>query len=1032
MITLTSAIDQVYQLFRNSAPDHYMEVVAKTFKNNLFHKFPQLHKSSLFKEESWLDLIEKIAKNKLDPKEHTYKTICYLISILVDPDIKDEEKQKLVAQALDPLNAYDLYDFSSKSLALPACMLLLILKFSDQHIWDNLIKYDYPRVLFFIVINEVLSNDWKKEEKQSFIDRVLDSIPKEISEDLVYSLLREHGDSFLNQCSQKSALYVTQLAEQVVKFGQSVIDDDSTLQTPSHIPFQGAQRLYFLHWFQKNITHKNAFLIALCFEESDWNYKLETKNGICSPITPFLAMQWVISVAKYIKGSTLKKTPPIAVAPSQVFHFFANASNHIQKVDGWKDVSESQIKEFIESISAKDLALYSGAFHKVLFKQVIKTLLTSQPEKFMQWIGHCLSRVETPDKPISQEIVKIFKAIEKKDLSTAISSIYGSKEIRAEFQLEILCYLDSETQKQIVRFCLVNREEGITKIALWIKVCLPSSTQVKKSVVSWFSKRICQLIQECDFSIVEPLKKQILSEIHSEEDQAFVDDVFPGVDLTNTSIRHERALEKLEGYFLQANVPYLTRRSYVESVSADLFLEDSSIWLPKLFKQLPKKAWPLLFLYFPNFISRLYFNPIHLRKRGKELWIQDSDKWINLASEILLQMDKNPLLHVEESQQAMNALYREICECNTLDRVIIRIIENESNRSFISIMNKLALAAYPHNPREFDGTISKCLDMAKVNKVMFIATHLLAYFDAWQTCTLLKPDLATSFWTKPFLKASELASVAKTMISVKEAQFIELVQNDDFPTSSVLKVLEQEDHEYCENLFFMCIRVLVKIEQVAATDTWKLYIFFKLHSSYESLGYNPVSLLSNEKMKEFILIIMKWQKQSSKVNLALLAIFNFDEFLKQVLPIIKAILTEKDVYKFKSLFDIVERTGKKTEVIIGLRKDPELRKLLKEAIESDIIGWFFCQNSISIPEFLPNWQLLLANAVKENMKKEKEKYASIKDKPTYGELVTLYTSLEQFNLLNDWRKTLPFDDTEVYTAYEKQKKKDANDKKEDP
>lgn len=1093
-MSFISKLTSIFSTSQAPLPNQQENIVAKALKNGLFTPYEEkLRKfDDSWSNETWFSRIQKMAEGKLDPKEQSSRLICNLFSTLVDPKVKENDKKSLLISSLKPLTKEEESSYFYNLRNVPGCMSILFLKHSEEAVWENVIKqtleyrsinvYEQP---FYQMMEEIATNTWEKSDKTAFLDKLFEMLPKETGNDVLYYFLLKAPEAtkakLLTSCSPAVADRIQALVSEVTSFGNLAIEGSKSEEDVRvRIHFRDNQRLFFLEWFFKNALEcKNADLIVLGFDEKDWNWlwekispgarqALEMSNRSSSHYTSTfyhsprpsmlvkLSMEWMISMANRLNSRTLKQIDNWGY-DAGISLFFGYASGQIENEKGWKEIPQQMYKNLSDAFALPDLLTYSESLKGNLIKEVMKCLFTFQPEKIISWMSLAITSKKYDRDNSSEKISKIFQIINEIGvLPKAIEMVFGVSRSEPFDRLAVYSSLNTDFKKQVLKFLLSDQERSMTILVGWIACCLPGSPYNKPSVVGGFTKDLFKLLNELDPNAAKALSAQFLQKIViTPEIREFIDELLPiDVDLTDLTVRQERAIVKLKKFLVRTGVSREARESYVRSLRADIGLGESSVWLPKLFDQLPKETWPLLFLDFQHEICRSsYMNYFEEKSKGgifnavkddskpmRMSWLPDVEKWVELASDTLLQMRDNPLLKYDSSDSqtgwAMQHLYQASCESKTIYQVIARFIEKTSPKDFIAIMTNFSHSCFYYNSDGFKGMINKCLNEAKIDKNKFVVQSILEYLKEGQSRGG-GVNLGRDLWNEPFLNSAERAIVSKMIISETGIQFFGLVLNFDFPTTLVIQTIKKEDPDFCERLFVESIQVL---SQVTNKDDFKQKVFLEICESYSNAKYDVLKLLQMDQVQQYLAKVKSWFTETSSesvrstTGMLLLRMFNLEAFDNCIFSKMKEIADKKylSFWDLNALFEDLEEVGIKTHILARLKEEKQLISTLKVKFTDNIIECMKSYKADSYPlvqELVPDWQIKLAVYVQETMKKDKEKSLSYGQTPSYYELVSLYDSLNKMKLLDAFRKSLTFDDADVYKVFCKSKDKEKDEEK---
>ncbi len=630
------------------------------------------HKAALFKKrdywekETWWDCIGHIAEGRIKKKRISQQDLllCYLFAIAIDPKRSTEDKQSLFSKCQKKEDSY--YALGKK---LPAVMSTHILRYCTSDVWEGsckqILKYrdisNYEK--FFIKwIKQTVVNKWTQKEKEAFLDRLFSFLPSKTSDEILYYSLMYLSADLQKQlsecCPHLLAERIENLKKEVAQFGQFTLLGLESKKEPVQIPFSGNQRQYFLNWFYNNALDQNdATFVAIDFNKQDW-------KSFPPSICPY-AMKWMTAAANSPSCSP------------QFWLFFHCASHAIEKEDGWKKISSKAYQEFFKALTGKILAKFFNAFPDALQNKIVENL-TIEPKS---WLQNILENSKDDFDSVTFSISRIFTLISKKRSSqAAIAAIFDIKQNNNAFMLTTFCSLSMDHREEILRHILFDRAAGIETLSRWVELWLQKGGPLRPYTKEILAKDFYTLLQKVDPTVASELKDALAST----NDQEMINSLLPvGIDFADPLVRQSKAIKNLKHHFLATQISDRNRENFVRSLRKDLEgEEEASLWLPKLFKQLPKQTWPLIFVYFAK----------ELRASS---WMPDRKEWVSIAQETLPQMIDNPCLENQRRaltclpDDAMESLYQVANDTQSIKAVIQKFIEKAPPAQVIPVMNLL-------------------------------------------------------------------------------------------------------------------------------------------------------------------------------------------------------------------------------------------------------------------------------------------------------------------------------------------------------
>lgn len=413
-----------------------VETIRRAFQQNLFapYKIALVSEAGYCTQTTWIERMENSAQSKIEGScSETELFLSYLFVLIIDPNIKEDEKRGVLDKSRPRLTPKEQEDFCLGLINAPPVISTHILRYSSLDVWELAIRQvedvtcyiSLPDILkgtgwgvkwtdCIIIkwVKEIVSNNWTPVEKQVFLDSFAMYLSSIIGEG---SFLLLCVDPHLQQ--QFSLIASASLSQQLegLKHETSVFLESSlTAGERVRISFTGKQRIYFLQLFcQKALSHPQGFLIASDFSDDDWKW-LKTK------LTParlsVLTMDWMIANARYVS-----KLPPDH--PNFLGCFIAYAPNIIDEAidqDRWLQLAEAL------ALTPKYLAYCYTLLTGECRKHILSYLLLEKPQTFLKWV--CLLLVDVGKDEIRSQIRCLMWDLSRFDLLTQGFSILFSEE----------------------------------------------------------------------------------------------------------------------------------------------------------------------------------------------------------------------------------------------------------------------------------------------------------------------------------------------------------------------------------------------------------------------------------------------------------------------------------------------------------------------------------------------------------------------------------------------------------------------------
>ncbi|MGB7977887.1 MAG: hypothetical protein WCF19_01855 [Chlamydiales bacterium] len=477
-----------------------------------------------------------------------------------------------------------------------------------------------------------------------------------------------------------------------------------------------------------------------------------------------------------------------------------------------------------------------------------------------------------------------------------------------------------------------------------------------------------------------------------------------GLSISQSIERQQSAYDRLKQHFTETS-QYLDPVPIAQSLREDLSTgEKPSIWLPRLFSQMPKPMWPRLFIYFGTDICRVSHDVCF-----------DPHTWTQLAAETLLE--------VVNSTWAPSLLYQTLQKMQLLSAVIKKFSEIAPADQWIPILNAFGTSCGYEANKALKSAIAENLPQNSAQRQTFIADRLVA-------CNNTRhgkfTDLEQNLWREPFLNNNdEKYAVITSMLKQMGVQFFGYFLNRDshpfhesVPIREIVRVVKS--HPEGKKTFQAWFTALTQIDN---SDTIKLRIFQTICSSYT--GSDPeevIRLLQEPDFQNLIDPIQSWFQGDiesltnavfesdyyySETALRLLRHFNEKAFYPVIVHIIRSMGNRSNFQGLRDLFAVLEKMQCKGAVIDLLRQEHlDLLASLKTYTEADgltdAFSYYNAHQTIPLLcQLFPDWSQTLTDwALLAIQTQDNPDFPdTYRD---YRHLINLYNNLAKVDLLNPW------------------------------
>ncbi|MEC7839184.1 MAG: hypothetical protein VX777_03995 [Chlamydiota bacterium] len=610
----------------------------------------------------WFNILERTASGEL--KGEIIPLLCFLFATTIDPDTNEESKKNSIRQALNFLSEKELSGLYSTlgRRDTPSIISTNILLHFTSDAWEKTCKkmltYDGIREsaeTFTSWIKEILDNKWENSAKKQFLSTLFDVIPSREGDDTLYYFLLNTSLDYQQKLSKvASPIFLNELEnlkKKVVELAEGIL---SANISSSITLLKGNHRTYFLEWFYCNALYSDeAFRIAIDLDKKDWqwlenkisqaeikkNKSLFEEAGINDSLDPisFLLIKWMIQTASLSESAKQLQFSSAINSNLTLRLFFRHASSYIHS----KNIPEENYRKFLEVLTPQSLFYYFDSFENSLKEITIKYLVDIKPQKLVSWLQLIVRDRGSTSSHTSKEVLcELFRLISRsQSFESIIDLILKTKD--TPLKLSIFCALEKNTQIKFLDNIFNDQKEGVQTVAQWIHYCFFEDNLLKLYTTNFFKNNLHALLQESYPKIIQELKTHLNhtpTVESSKENQCLINSLLPiELNLNDPIVRQEEAIKKLGATFLNSNLSLDEKKAYISSIYGDLLANKTQYeLLPKLFENLPKKTWPLIFI---NFEVRMFFK---ISPKNKHIAKSDLSHWIELSSKSLLLVVENP------------------------------------------------------------------------------------------------------------------------------------------------------------------------------------------------------------------------------------------------------------------------------------------------------------------------------------------------------------------------------------------------------
>lgn len=1014
-------------------PRQEIAFINNAMRRGLFKPYEEALKipADSWNRETWLSRVKDFSNDPF-PKEIEVLACCYLFALALDPDVRQEDKEQLSLQFVKSLEKKDLKNFYyTLSRFLHPVMSTHILRYAPTDILEGLFAHisrldrDSFEDPFVGWIKEVTQNNWALVEKQGFLIKLFDKLPKEKASECLYSLRLNSSEElfhcFTSICPAALDVLVNSLFVLIREYGEKILKEVEDKPAVIRLPFEHKnQRHCFLAWFAVNaLDHSHSDLIATGFDEKDWQWlheRVRKSQGPGTPRVPCYAMKWMIMVSKRLSDKTLKQDSALTYSDVRLSIFFRSATEFVERESRGAAISDESYRELAKSLSSENLYHYIDTFQDKFKSRIMQYLVSHEPEKFLGWIALISHRPDDHQATVSSKLTGLFDLISAQNGLEAVIDLVCDEKQSSLLKLTVFA-ASKELRKAILKIILTNRQAGLQTLLDWVGICVDKRQKVKPFIKDALVESLYAILQQLDANLAHELKQQAsepLEKIRDLEGLDFLDSLLPvGVDLNNPITRQKEAVKNLRRHFRTPGILSQDRRKFLNDLDKDLRMDLSSgAFVEMLFHEFDRESWPFLFAFYEH----------DLHRNGNV----DPHKWIAITAQTLNQMVGNPLLEVKQGDGvislAMFHLYHSVRKTCTINKVIERFIEITTPAKFLATMHRFARSAFQGNSKGFITIVSESLNAANIEKPAFIAHCLKEAHEARHSRHIESTDLEGVICKEPFLKTDEeRALVTRRLRELMDFEFLELFARYQESNHLMIKSLYKTDSAFCEQLFDNLLQQLCQKNKNAAA---KLTIFQNLCAAFVDAGLDVFSILLAEKHNERRDVIKSWYSHdtimaklgASSFDWRLLRLFNPLLLYPTAFEKIHAMLSNDGYLSFYDI-DLLLKAFREIECEESFNRQlfekAELVQKFKDTLESSLHKAFeLCFDApffALITKIVPEWSPRLVTWTIETVKEEKKQALSYGGTPNYFDVKSLLRSLSRHKVLDTWLRQLPLE-----------------------
>ncbi len=622
------------------------EKIQTAFQRGVFKPYEkELQKPRESWGDSWFKIIERMSRpGSMEKSDQQYLVTTYLFTVSVDPEISEEDRTKLVLDTITPLEKEELKNFYYMLGHSNPVVSISILRYCPDDMWDKTFrkirKYENIDISLDKTVSSwiesLIHTPWAINEKQAFLDRLFHLLPAATADEIIYYYLLNNPQSLQQVCSAALSDRIKTLHEEVQNIGKQLLTTIEEQDQPERLPRMHKNKThYFLEWFLKEaLDHPKSDMIVLNFGEEEWKWLNEKfKELDQSSSSPFAiqksskwdlsayAKKWMIDLSNRLSTNTfLQKSLDEHDSCISIFYRYASEYASISN-------------ELLQALTPRHLHRYMESFRNGFREALIRMIVNDEPKKLIEWMELIQQRHGRYNETASDTISKVFDWIGSAGkFEEAVRVIFstdadGNSVNKDPLVITVFAALGQDKRKTILKYILDN--QGLNTLLKWIDICAVTaadsgieSHQLKSHIADSLSKNFYTLLNEINPAVAPDLKNQWISTrkgcvFGCDVGTEFIDTLLPvGVDMNDPLVRQEEAFKKLKKHFLTPHISLKHRREFMEQIDKKDLRGSMTVQqlILRLFQDLPKPAWPLIFIHFEYDICHSHYDDYYEEK----------------------------------------------------------------------------------------------------------------------------------------------------------------------------------------------------------------------------------------------------------------------------------------------------------------------------------------------------------------------------------------------------------------------------------
>lgn len=1038
---------------RAGAPGIYyteLKMIQRAWQEGLFLPFRETFVSDGYERSGWWHELGAVAtKNAWETKDKTVRSALSLFAFLLLAQ-EESEKRTLVQDYIEARGEDLFWIFFDPYV--PPCVSLMVLRYASDEIWKQACQRT-------IKGESQAPRNWMREIAKhpglypfaaDFLQQFLLYYPEKDALDLLFHVFLKID---LNERRALIAYFPESFREVLTKRIQDTEDYlEHSLQHPPQdgvlsIPFEGGERAYFVHlFFTKAQYRPNSFLIAAALTEEEWPELLYFEQA--------RLFSWMRAALLFHqeRESELSDKAPFR-------SLFRVASTPVGACRQLCYQQKDGIHKIFPSFSPCLIDKYHSSLKEPFAIELYKEL---SPEQIRGWFSIYIQEKICPNEETRGEIDRIWRTVESARSFEDLFAICFKDQDQAKWTLALYLCLDMSRQKEIFNALFLDRALGMKRIISWyIEYFGLDASKRFLTLRLFFTVQLPKMLAMIDAALPALLQKELLAATIAEESElqflAFLN--------AAPNKRQQRAIEELQELFLRTDLSWGETREVISTLREDLRGDAEAYeWISELFKGLSQEMWPLLFVYFGEWLTLNQYNgyfeeklPGYMfkqamqhsldvsyerrmdpiveascrlaRKRveqsigGHPLWLSSKEEWIELAVITLALMNNNPPFCVRDDRrsEALRQFYQVACETKTIREIVEFFCTKAPREKWLPVLDQFKGVCFDRIKEDFDRFLVECIEVSQEDKIEFIVDRFIA-FDQSET---RGPIGNLNLFEAPFIATDEEAIAAlNSMIRRLGVQFLGYFYRQDVSLIrfiQALKSMSDEGKGYLQDW----IQGLVKTNN-SASD--KIVIFQEMGKNFfqnDSKAF--LEILHSVDFSSFLGPISEWYQTDidamaqaidcSSMALALLKHFNEEAFYPTISSHIKNLQTEGDLawfYISRALENLSKVLGE--EKVLEILSSEELasfRDVYRERVKSKGIGSTFGQDLLSgkplMTQFamatIEDWEAKLIAWSIEQLQTSHDNQAS-RQRFFWHPLRSVYKTLDGAGQLERWRTQL--------------------------